>query len=199
MNKTTVSRSARNRVCRSGSSGFTLVELIVVLVLLSVITSMALPRLNVIRWKMDTSARIARSSLQMAQRLAITRQHNVIVSFDLGNQRVRVAEDSNNTGGIEPSERVTYAVMDGARFLLPPAGVAGSTATGAVTGTNITTISGMPSIIFRRDGSSSSDLQLYLGSLRGDPDDVRAITVLPSTGRTQWFKYIQGIWKEGTV
>jgi hypothetical protein len=58
---------------------------------------------------------------------------------------------------------------------------------------------GMPTVIFRRDGAASSDLEVYVVSSRALPDDFRAIQVVQSTGRTDWFRYLNDHWKAGSI
>jgi hypothetical protein len=69
----------------------------------------------------------------------------------------------------------------------------------AIQGQNLRSVDGMPSLTFRRSGSASSDLEVYLGSRRGDPDDYRAVVVTQSTGRVEWFKYVGGQWRQGGI
>jgi hypothetical protein len=113
--------------------------------------------------------------------------------------RVRVLEDNNNNSALDGGERATWAQLeDGANFATPPAGINGAAMTPFV-GTDIRTVDGMPSIIFRRDGAGNTDLEVYLTSKRAQPADFRGITVVQSTGRTDWFKYIGATWKPGNL
>lgn len=57
------------------------------------------------------------------------------------------------------------------------------------------TSDGMTSVIFRRDGSASSDLEVYVGSPNGDPKNFRGVQVTKATGRTDWYKYVNNAWK----
>jgi prepilin-type N-terminal cleavage/methylation domain-containing protein len=175
----------------------TLVELMVVLAVLSVLSGVAITRLNTVGFKMDAAARTTHAAVQQAQRLALTRQFDVIVSFDRATRRVRIAEDANNDGAIAPDERVRWrALEDSARFEDPPQAVNGGGAV-AIDGDNLRAVDGMPSITFRRSGSASSELDVYLGSKRGDADDYRAVQVSRATGRVEWFKYVGGQWRPG--
>ena len=61
-----------------------------------------------------------RTLLQGSQRNSITRQSNVIVSFDTGGKRVRLVQDDNNNGAIDAGERVNFrALEEGAKFVKP--------------------------------------------------------------------------------
>jgi prepilin-type N-terminal cleavage/methylation domain-containing protein len=181
------------------AAAFTVIELVFVVVIIGIIALFAYPRVNFTQFQVDAAARSVRMTLQNAQRLAVTRQYDVVVSFDEANGRVRVFEDNNNNNAVDGGERVTNLTLeDGAHFLMPPTGVNGPVG-GAINGAALTTIDGMPSIIFRRDGAGSSDLEVYLTSKRNLPNDFRGITVVQSTGRTDWYKYIGAVWKAGNL
>ena len=188
-----------DRKGRDSRTAFTVIELLAVLVIIAIIVTFAFPKVNFTQFQVDAAARGVRSSLQNAERLAVTHQHNVVVSFDLGQDRVRLLEDTNDNSTADPLERATWFVIeDGVRFARPPVGLNGAAA-GPVVGGDVKMIDGMPSIIFRRDGASNTDLELYLTSLRARPADFRAISVVQSTGRTDWFKYIDSSWKAGNL
>lgn len=179
--------------------GMTLIEMLIVLSILGIIGGVAVTRLNTVGFKMDAAARVAHSAVQQAQRLALTRQFDIIVSFDQQTRRIRIAEDANNDGSLAPDERFRWkALEDSARFDAPPSSVLGGGAM-AIQGQNLRQVDGMPSIIFRRSGSASSDLEVYLGSRRGDADDFRGIVVTQATGRVEWFKYVGGQWRPGGI
>lgn len=180
-------------------AGFTVIELLIVLTIIAIIVTFAFPKVNFTQFQVDAAARGVRSSLQNAERLAVTHQHDVVVSFDLNANRVRVLEDANNNGTADPLERATWFVLeDGVQFFRPPVGVSGPVGS-AIVGGDIKTIDAMPSVIFRRDGASNTDLEAYLTSPRARPADFRAITVVQSTGRTDWFKYTNSAWRAGNL
>jgi prepilin-type N-terminal cleavage/methylation domain-containing protein len=179
--------------------GYTFVELLLVLIIIGIIAAFAYPKVNFTQFQVDAAARLIRMSLQNAQRLAVTRQYNVVVSFDQARNKVRVLEDNNNNSTVDAGERVTWGTLeDGAHYATPPTGVNGGVA-GSVVGTDVRTIDGMPSIIFRRDGAGNTDLEIYLTSRRAISNDYRGITVVQSTGRTDWFKYIGNSWRPGNL
>ncbi|MGH7717918.1 MAG: pilus assembly FimT family protein [Gemmatimonadaceae bacterium] len=179
-------------------AGFTIIELLVVIAIIGVLAAITLPRVNVTQYHMDTAARQTRIVLQNAQRLAITRQYDVIVSVDVAAGRLRVVEDRDNDATLDSDERVTWtALQDGARFTKPAAGLSG-TVTGPLVGSNVRTVGGLPSVIFRRDGAASSTLEAYLSSAHNRPTDARAVSLSQATGRTAWFRHI-GTWKEGNL
>ena len=175
-----------------------------VLAMVGVVATFAAPRINFTQYRMDTGVRLTRTTLQRAQRLAITRQYDVVVSFDIARNRIRLLEDcennaSSNNGAVNPGDREEGRVLEeGARFTLPPVGLRGSV-TQPIVGAALQTLGGMPSVIFRRDGSSSTDLEVYLGSRRGRDRDFRAVSVVQSTGRTDWYRRLASGWKAGSL
>src|ERR1043165_7891700 len=92
--------------------GFTLAEVMVVLVIVGMVIALAIPRIDTTKWRADAIATIVRTSLQYAQRQAITRQHDMVVSFDTTGERIRTFWDQNNSGFIDSQERVTWRGLD---------------------------------------------------------------------------------------
>lgn len=185
-----------HRGMRHRRDGFTIIELLMVVAIISLVAAWAIPRLDFNRYRADAAGRLARSLLQTAQRNAITRQSNVIVSFDLATNRLRLVQDYNNNDTLNTADRVEYrAFPEGAKFATPTwAGVNGTTPTAAVSGPAMRTVSAMPSIIFRRDGSSSSDLEMYVTMRDAVQTEYRAVTVVASTGKTNMFKWNGATW-----
>lgn len=176
--------------------GFTLIELLIAIAIMAVISAIAIPKINTQQYRQDSGARVSRSALQIAGRLAVAKQFDVVVSFDLGRSMIRILEDRDNDGTADAGERVQWrALEDGAVFETPTVGLSGAVTT-PVVGSAIQTIDGMPSIIFRRNGAASSDLELYIGAGRGKAGDQRAVTVLQSTGRASWHRYAANGWTE---
>jgi prepilin-type N-terminal cleavage/methylation domain-containing protein len=188
----TAPRSTRRR-------GFSAIELLIVCAIVGIFATLAYPRVNFTQFQVDSGARTIRVALQNAERLAVTRQYDVVVSFDATRKRVRILEDGNNNDIVDNGERVTYAALeDGVHFKIPPAGLSGPVSA-AVIGSNLKTVDGMPTVVFRRDGAASSDLEVYLASSKELSNDWRAIQVVQSTGRTDWFRYLSGLWKAGSI
>jgi len=166
--------------------GFSVVELLIVCAIVGIFATLAYPRVNFTMFQVDSGARTVRVSLENAERLAVTRHSDVVVSFDIVNRRLRILEDGNDDGVADNGERVTYTALEnGVHFKTPPAGLSGPVAA-AVVGSNLKSVDGMPTIVFRRDGTASSDLEVYLASSKELADDWRAIQVVQSTGRTDW-------------
>ena len=178
-------------------AGFTLLELLIVLVIMSTLLTLSIPRLDIAKRRADGAAQIIRGALQLAQRNALTRQHDILVSFDTTRGRIRIAWDANNDGSVGVSETITWrGLNDGARFRAPTAGMVNQIG-GSVRGTGIRSVTGMPTIAFRRDGAASGDVEVYFAGGSGRPQDFRVISIVQATGRSDWFRYNGKIWSAG--
>lgn len=176
-------RSVLNHTTRAG---FSMIELVVVLAILAVVSGLAIPRLNLSQYRADGAAQQVRSVFMTAQRTSLTRQYDVIVSVDTIQNGLRIAEDVNNDGSIQVSEWKFWRPLgEGNRFSAPPVGYSTTSVATAVYGGSIRTVDAMPSIIFHRDGSASSDGEVYVSSLHRGRTDYRVVTVSRATGRTE--------------
>ena len=170
--------------------GFTLAEVMVVLVIAGMMIALAIPRVDTTNWRADAIATIVRTTLQYAQRQAISRQHDMVVSFDTTGERIRTFWDGNNSGTISTNERVTWRGLDvGVLFTDPSVkGLTGTTITLPVTGAQIATLTGYPTVTFHRDGSVSTDAEIYIKVAAHGPPWYRAIRLTQATGRVDWFR-----------
>jgi len=179
--------SGRNELLQRG---FTIAETMVVLVIAAMMITLAIPRMDTSRYRADAIAQIVRTTLQNASRSSITRQHDMIVAFDTLGDRIRITWDANNDGVAGSTERVTYRGLDtGVLFADPTiAGLSGAQITSAVIGSAIVINNGLPSVTFHRDGSVSSDAQIYVSIAARGPKFYRAITLTQATGRVEWYR-----------
>jgi prepilin-type N-terminal cleavage/methylation domain-containing protein len=182
---------------RQHNAGFTMVELLVVVILVSLIAAIAGPRINLTKYRVEGGMRAVQSVMFGAQRMAVTRQHDVVVLFDAPNQMLYVHEDANNDGIRDAGERQRgYPLGDGVVF-----GLNGATARpmGATPVTFTQVFQGKPAVVFHRVGSASEARGVYLTSRRaGHPEDTRAIEVERSTGRVSWYRFSPpSSWKRG--
>jgi prepilin-type N-terminal cleavage/methylation domain-containing protein len=180
--------------------GITIIELIMVMIILGTVAAIAAPRINMNAYRADAGARAVRGALQVAQRSAITRQSNVVVTFDSINRRITILEDNNDNGAADAGERVINRPLEEhVRFIAPTMGkVAGGSSSASVVGSSLQYVSAMPRITMRRDGSSSSDAEVYLTVRPNVVKEFRAITVDPAIGKTELYRWSGTAWMRMT-
>lgn len=179
---------------RTIPTGFTLLEVVVVLIMVGIIAAMAVPRINFERYRADAGVRTVRTVLQGAQRNAIMRQTNIVVGFDMATRQLHVVEDANNNCALDGGERHTSRPLDeGVKFAVPASGYGGQPSA-AVTGANLCAILGFPAISFLRDGAASSGLDVYVTSSRGAQPDFRLVRVTMATGRADTYRFDGSAW-----
>jgi hypothetical protein len=111
--------------------------------------------------------------------------------------RVLIIDDQDNNGAADAGEKVMIRPLeDGVRFATPPAAI-GSGTVAAVAGAGLKPIGGYPSVIFHRDGATSSEVQTYITSTRPNATDFKALSVTKSTGHVDYYSYSTGTWKRG--
>lgn len=179
----------------SRRSGFTLLEIMIVVSLMAIVGAMALPRLHISGFRADVGMRTLQATLQQAQRSAVVRQTEVMVGFDAAGNRVRIVFDANGNRSYDVGEEIHWRPLeDGVRFATPPAGV--KTAGGApVVGSAIVTRDNYPTVFYHRDGAMSSELEVFIRSGSADVRDFRALHVRQSTGRVQLYQYDGSAWR----
>ncbi|MES2179050.1 MAG: hypothetical protein V4550_14410 [Gemmatimonadota bacterium] len=166
-----------------------MIEIVIVLVMMAVVMRMAIPKLNLSQYRADAAAQQVRSVFQTAQRTSLTRQYDVIVSVDTTKFGLRIAEDVNNDGAIQISEwKFWRATGEGNKFAAAPKGLNTPTITSSVIGANLKTVDGLPSVIFHRDGSTSSNAEIYVQSSYKSRTDYRVIALTRATGRTDLYR-----------
>lgn len=182
-------------------AGFSLPELLVVLVVVGILSALLIPNIDIMKYKMDGSARGLMMGLVMAQRTAVKRQHDVVIAFDTANQRMRVHEDEDNDGAIDTGERVRHIMLDeDVRFGL---GSATARTTASPNPVNFSDEQGeLPAVRFHRSGSASSQGSFYLTSVRATratnyARDTRAVEVDRATGRVTWYYFDPPAWESG--
>lgn len=185
---------------RQSSAGFTLIELLIVLSVIGLVAAIAAPRIDMQRYRVQSAMLGVGTTLVGAQRLAVTRQHDVIVTFDVGAGMLYIHSDQDNNGQFSAGEpRRGQPVGEGVVYGRGPA-PARPMGPGPVTFTHVN--GGLPSLTFHRNGSASEAAGLYLTSARAQammsrPQDARAIEIERSTGRVSWYKYGAPAWRRG--
>ena len=180
---------------RSPRSGFTLLEIMVTMVIIGVMMGVAFIKLDPRRNQADAGITVLRAVMEQAMRNSVQRQYNIMVSFDTAKRRVRYVEDINNNNTVDAGERVLWRPLENdMKYGTPPSLIAGSYTPGPVVGGNIRSIDGMPTVIARRSGALSTDLQVYVTTLRAQNQDFRSIVVAQPTGRVEVYAYGSSSW-----
>jgi prepilin-type N-terminal cleavage/methylation domain-containing protein len=172
--------------------GFSLVEVVIVMIIMSIVAGLAIPKLALSSNRVEAIAQQVRSVFQTSQRTSLTRQYDVIVSFDTAHSELRIGEDRDNSGTIDQGEIRIWRPTgqnEGNIFSIPPKGLNGSAVTTPVAGASLRTLNGLPSIIFHRDGSASSDAEIYMSNASRGVVQYRLVTLTRSTGRTDLYRY----------
>lgn len=181
------------------SIGFTLIEILIVLIMVGVLLALAIPRLDLERYRTDAAVQGVRSVLMQAQRTALVRQFDVVISIDTVHNALLWAEDANNDGSIQTTEhKRSYPLNDGVVFMVPPVGL-DSAVTSPVVGSHLGSMDGYPTVTFHRDGAATSNLQLYLAGPANPTRTYRAVRLTQGTGRTDWYLFNSqaNTWKLG--
>ncbi|MEX1184252.1 MAG: GspH/FimT family pseudopilin [Gemmatimonadota bacterium] len=177
-------------------AGFSLMEMLVVLMVIGIVTTIAMPRLDLLSMRVDSMERQVTMTLARAQQLAMLRQHDVHVRFDTAGGALVLHADADNDGEVDGGETESRVELEkGVLFVLEgvPAGPAGAEAISfsRMHGTQ-------PVLTYHRSGSASEAGGFYLGthrSVAGDePGDARAVAVDRATGRVRRFNLKAGSW-----
>jgi len=181
--------------------GFTLLEIMIVLVLVALMARLAIPQMQISQYRVDGAMRTVQAALQQAERGAVQRQMEVAVSFDTANKRVRVHFDVNNNRAIDAGEDALWRPLEeGNRFATPPLGVTGTSVGSFLVGTSITiSPDGYPTVYYHRDGAASTGLEVYIRSSSSDMNDFRALVVTQATGRVDLYRYGSNVWRPASM
>lgn len=174
--------------------GFSLLEIIIVMLIMSVVAGLAIPKLNLSSTRVEAISQQVRSVFQTSQRTSITRQFDVIISFDTVRSELRIGEDRDNSGTIDVAKgevRIWRPTgqNEGNIFSAPPKTLAGASGSVPIVGSTLKSVDGYPSIIFHRDGSASSDAEVYMSNASRGVMQYRMVKLTRSTGRTDMYRY----------
>jgi prepilin-type N-terminal cleavage/methylation domain-containing protein len=175
--------------------GFTTVELAVVIVLLGVLIAIALPRVRVDNTAVDTAARTLNLAVMSAQRDAVARSHNVLLTFDHTRHTAIAVWDANNNGVADAGEKTRpFLIPEAVRFMRPP-GVPTLEANEPALEEAATVV------VLQRNGAANRTHTLYLTSARalagGEHADARALRIARATGRPTWYAWTGSAWRAG--
>jgi len=188
--------SVDNGITARSTPGFTLVELLYVLVIVGILAGVAAPMLDVDRFRLNSAVIEVATELMAAQRGAILRGHNMVVAMDQSGNRLRVHTDENNDGMIQSTERwkvvelpegVTFGLVEAPKLsqFQPPFTFKKKQGT-------------YPAITFHRNGSASESGLFYLTGVGGGAraNNSRAVEVVRSTAKVKCWSYQTGTWLE---
>ena len=174
--------------------GFSMIEMLTTLIIMGIVAMMAIPKLDLSHMKSDAALRQVMTFFVQAQRTALTKQYNVIVSIDVAGNRLRFIEDRNNSSLYDAGDRMYWMALEpGTQFAATPVNLDGMG--GTVTFVRPKTVDGYPSVIFRRNGAASSDGVLFFTAKATDPGSLRGVEITQSTGRADPFKYTGSSWR----
>ena len=140
--------------------GFTLIEIVMVLVITGLMLSLALPRVNLAGYRADAGMQGVRSLLMLAQRTSLERQYDVVVMFDTTKQRITILEDANDNATIDPGEHIRrQALQETMRFVVPVVGIDGAV-NHSLTGPSLHQVNSLPSITFHGLGRETFDEEI---------------------------------------
>jgi prepilin-type N-terminal cleavage/methylation domain-containing protein len=180
---------------RQARRGFSLTELIFVMLIVGIVASIAIPRIDFNRARVNSNALSMTTRLMAAQRLSVLRQHNVRLSFDVDAGTVTSHEDRDNDGSRDPDETLTqWALEEGVVFGLSGAPGMGAQQTAIAFEPDA---DGLPTMSFHRNGSTSEEGFIYLTSKSGSETHARALRVRRSTGHTECWSYRTLTWERG--
>lgn len=193
----------KQTVVLTSRSGFTLVELLVVVVMAAIVAGIAVPVVNVARFRTDSSALEIYSTLQASQRMAVLRGHTIVVALDVEGDRYRIHSDENNDGTLDDGETVRWVPLgEGVTFGRGGASSLDGSSDGGGAQTFTRYQGDFPAFAFRRNGSGTEEGVLYITSGRSAtsgafPDESRAVSVSRATGRVTCFRFGSEGWAEG--
>jgi hypothetical protein len=182
-----------------------MLEVMLAITLAGILVALVMAWVDVNRMQADSTVQMLTVTMIASQREANGKQHDVILTFDQLNRRVRVIWDLNSSGTADPGEP-TRMVNLGSRITFGLGG-ASARAFGSQSINFNKTMGGFPALIFHRNGSASGVGGFYLTTTRaiaaaakGSPkhaDDTRAIEIVRATGRSEWFRYSSPNWIRG--
>jgi Tfp pilus assembly protein FimT len=175
--------------------------MLITVVVIGSIVAFVIPSIDPDRGRVEASMFSIGSTLMGAQREAVARQHDVLVTFDAPGSRVVLDFDANNNGLQDPGER--RRVVEVERQVVFARAGAPARAFGPAPISFANGPSGLPELVYHRNGSASQSGGLYVTSAKASAGasrriaDTRAVEIVRATGRTEWWRYDGSAWRRG--
>jgi Tfp pilus assembly protein FimT len=189
----------------SHTAKFSMLEVMLAITLAGILMALVIARVDVNQMQANSTVQMLTATMVASQREAITRQHDMILTFDQLNRRVRVIWDLNSSGTADPGEHTRMVNLD-SRITFGLGGVPARAFGIQPINFNKTT-GGLPALIFHRNGSASGVGGFYITTTRAIAaaakgsltyaDDTRAIEIVRATGRSESFRYSSPNWIRG--
>jgi prepilin-type N-terminal cleavage/methylation domain-containing protein len=185
-------------------AGFTLVEMLIVIIIIAITASIALPRVNLSRLRSKAAIQTLGTTMLALQRDAIAKQHNIVVMIDAPARALRVLYDSTNDVSISTNERVRMVSLGEEIVIGKPAAVPNRAfGSNAVNFTATEQSTGLPAIVLYRNGSAKEAGGLYLSTVKairgvvGHENETWAMEIVRATGRAEWLRWNGTAWVRG--
>ncbi len=186
---------------RSVRRGQSFAGLLTALLVLTLLTAFAAPRVDLTRFRSDAMARQAAAVFSAASRSARQKRRDVVVRVDSSGKRLSVVDDRNGNGVRDPGESEVWSDLDpSADILDPPVRLPMLGATSAERPFHTSGLATPVSpgrVVFRRNGGSNADFVLYLTSDPGTPSAWRAVQVASRTGTVLLWRFDGTRWSRG--
>jgi prepilin-type N-terminal cleavage/methylation domain-containing protein len=191
----------------NSSDGFSMLEVMLAITLAGIVMAIVIARVDGNRMQANSTVQVLSTTMVAAQREALAKQHDVLLTFDQLNRRVWVIWDLNSSERADPGEHTRMVNLD-TRITF---GLGGAPARAfGIQPINFNkTIGGLPALIFHRGGGASGVTGFYITTTRAIAaaakgslkyaDDTRAIEIVRETGRSEWFRYSSPNWISGVL
>jgi hypothetical protein len=197
----TIRSHALSDLNRSVRRGQSFAGLLTVLLVLTLLTAFAAPRVDLTRFRSDAMARQAAQVFAGASRLARQSRHDVVVRVDSAGKRLSVVADRNGNGHRDPGEPENWTDLDPSSDILdPPMRLPMLPATESQRPVHMSGLEPPVSpgwVVFRRTGGANADFVLYLTSDPGLPSAWRAVQVASRTGSVLLWRFDGTRWSRG--
>lgn len=161
-------------------------DVAITLGLIGLMVAMGVSRVESSAWRLDEAGQEVVQRVRAARALAVLKQNDVLVSFDVDDDAVVVHEDSNGNGSVDSGERVLrYPLSGQMQFSRGSAPAYGGFDAGPVTFTD-------NKITIERNGSASEEGAVYVS--RPGTYKARAVVVNRATGYAQMHRYNGSNW-----